>query len=67
LSRIVVESMSDLQSVLETFTDEQLMFISSSTVLWYVDIVNYLVMEQMPDSWTKQERLRFLVRVKWFF
>ena len=67
LSRIVVESVSNSLPVLETFPDEQLMSVSSSIVPWYADIVNYLVTEQMPDSWTKQERLRFLARVKWFF
>jgi len=63
----VVESVSNSLPVLETFPDEQLMSVSSSIVSWYADIVNYLVTEQMPNSWTKQERLRFLVRVKWFF
>jgi len=43
------------------------MLVSHSTILWYADIVNYLITEQIPDSWTKQERLRFLARVKWFF
>jgi len=35
--------------------------------LWYADIVNYLVTEQMPNSWTKKERLCFLDKAKWFF
>jgi len=43
------------------------MLVSHSTVSWNADIVNYLVTEQMSDSWTKQERLCFLTRVKWFF
>jgi len=64
LSRLVVESSSDSLHILETFSDEQLMSISHSTVSWYADIVNYLVTEQMPDFWTKQERLCFLTRVK---
>ena len=59
--------MSDTLPVLEIFLNGQLMSISHSIVPWYADIVNYLVTEQMPHSWTKQERLRFLARVKWFF
>jgi len=50
LSRLVVESSSDSLPILEIFSDEQLMFISHSTVSWYADIVNYFVTEQMPDS-----------------
>jgi len=54
LSKIAVESASDsLPPVLEIFQDEQLMSFSPSTVLWYADIINYLVTEQMLDSWTK--------------
>jgi len=50
LSRIVDEYMSDSLPVLETFSDEQLMSISPSTIQWYGDIVNYHITEQMPDS-----------------
>jgi len=41
--------------ITEIFSDEQLMSVSPSTVLWYADILNYLVTEQMPDLWTKEE------------
>ena len=61
LSRLVVESSSESLPVLEIFSDEQLVSISRSTVPWYADIVNYLITKQMPDSWTKQEQLSFLV------
>ena len=53
LVRIVVESVSDSLSVIETFPNEQLMSVSPSTVPWYADILNYHVMEKMPDLWTK--------------
>ena len=58
--------MFDSLPVLEIFPDEQLMSVSLLTVPWYTDIVNCLVIEQMFDSWTKQERLLFIARVKWF-
>ena len=54
----MVKSVSDLLPILETFPDEQLMTISYSIILWYVDIANYLVTEQMPDLWTKKELFR---------
>jgi len=53
LSRLVVELSSDSLPVLETFSDEQLMTVSPSIVPWYTDTVNYLVMEQTPNFWTK--------------
>ena len=67
LSRIVVESVSNSLPVLEIFPDDQLISVSSSTISWYADIVNYLVTEQMPDSWSNQQRLCLLARVKWLF
>jgi len=42
-----------LLPVLETFSDERLMFVSPSTVPWYANIVNYLATEQMPNFLTK--------------
>ena len=67
LSRLVVGSSSDSLPILEIFSDEQLMSISRSTIPWYADIVNYLIVEQISNSWTKQKRLHFLTKVKWFF
>jgi len=67
LSRLVVKSSSDLLPVLEIFPDEQLMSISHSTVPWYADLMNLHLTEQMPGSWSKQERLHFLARVRLFF
>ena len=55
LSRLVVMSSSDSLYILKTLHDKQLMSISHSTIPWYADIVNYLVMEQIPNFWTKQE------------
>ena len=49
LSRLEVESSADSLPILETFPDDQLKSISHLTVPWYADIMNYLVMEQMPD------------------
>jgi len=64
LSRLMVQSLADYLPVLEIFPDEQLMSISHSIVPWYADIVNYLVTEQMPNYWTKQEQFHFLTKAK---
>jgi len=55
----------EMEPINENFPDEYILVMCKE--LWYADIVNYLVTEQMPDSWTKEERLCFLARVKWFF
>ncbi|KAH9750378.1 hypothetical protein KPL71_013853 [Citrus sinensis] len=49
----------------ESFPDEQLM--SVNVVPWFADIVNYLAIGQIPEHWTKQDRTKFLSKVKDFF
>ena len=34
---------------------------------WYADIANYLVINQMPSYWTKQDKSKFLAGGKYFF
>ena len=46
LSRLVVESIDEHVPNKESFPDEQLMLVSQFP--WYADIVNYLVIGQMP-------------------
>ena len=68
LSRMIVEFSSEDMPITETFPDEQLMQISHlSTGPWFADIVNFLVTNQMPAHWNKQDRYKFLARVKYFF
>ena len=67
MSRLLVEPHVESLPILETFPDEQLMSVSHAEIPWYADIVNYLVTEQMPSSWTKQEKCRFLSMAKWYF
>ena len=33
---------------------------------WYADIVNYLVTDQLPSRWTKQDRNKFYSEVRHF-
>ena len=57
LSRLVVSDMSTRAPICDTFLDEQLF--SITTYPWYVDIMNYLVMGQVPTHWTLQEKQTF--------
>ena len=34
---------------------------------WYADIVNYLVIGQLPSQWSPKDKKRFLVEVKQFY
>ena len=67
MSRLLVEPIVGSLPTLETFPDEQFMSVSHVDIPWYADNVNYLVTEQMPSSWTKQEKFHFLARAKWYF
>jgi hypothetical protein len=57
LSRLIVKSDYDSLPILESFPGEQLMHISK--LPWFADIVNYLVTDQMPSHWTRQDRFKF--------
>lgn len=50
----------------ETFPDEQL-FTISSTLPWYVGIVNYLACGVVTKDFTYQQRKKFLATVKYYF
>lgn len=49
----------------ESFQNEQLM--SVEVLSWYVDIVNYLLIGQLPEDWTKQDKIIVLAEIKNFF
>ena len=63
--RLIVDS-SNVHPILETFLDEQLLFVDSKTP-WYADIVNYLVTGKTPSNWSKNDQFRFLSRAKYYF
>jgi hypothetical protein len=67
LSKLVVDFNEDVVLIVKMFPDEQLMHISQIAAPWFADIVNYLVTAQMPSHWTKQDRSKFLIGVKYFF
>jgi hypothetical protein len=51
LSRLTMDYTEDTTPISETFSNEQLMHIAHNPTPWYVDIVNYLVTDQMPLHW----------------
>ncbi|KAL5574187.1 hypothetical protein UlMin_023784 [Ulmus minor] len=65
LSRLIVESVDENLPIKETFPDEQLMLMSQ--LLWFANIVNYLVTGHMPSHWSYQDKTKFLTEVKKFF
>ena len=49
----------------ESFSDEQLM--SLEVLPWYADIINYLITGQLPEHWTKQDKVKIFTEIKNFF
>jgi hypothetical protein len=66
LSRLTIDFTEDTTPISETFPDEQLMHIAHNPAPWFADIVNYLVTDQMPLHWGKQDKIKFLSKVKDF-
>ena len=62
LSRLVSETTSEGLPIGDTFPDEQLFALIHC--LWYADIVNYLMIRQIPSQWTFQKKRKFLVDIK---
>ena len=58
LSRILVKD-NEPVSIRESFPDEQLLTVSHTKTPWFANIVNYLVIGQIPDGWSKNEKDRF--------
>jgi hypothetical protein len=67
LSRLIVDFNEDDVPIVEMFPDEQLIHISQTFAPWFTDIVNYHVTTQMPSHWTRQDKLKFLAKTKYFF
>ena len=62
LSQLVLETTSEGVPIGDNFSDEQLFALVNCP--WYVDIVNYLVIGQIPPQWTSQKKRKFLVDIK---
>ena len=62
LSRLVSETTSEGLSIGDTFPDEQ--HFALVHYPWYANIVNYLVIGQIPSQWTTQHKRKFLWTLK---
>ncbi|KAK9187298.1 hypothetical protein WN944_018690 [Citrus x changshan-huyou] len=60
LSRLHFDTIFEPLTLNESFPDEQLM--SVEVLPWYADIVNYLVTGQLPEHWTKCQRMGSITR-----
>ena len=67
LSRLIVDYTEDTRPISETFPDEQLMHIAHIPAPRFVDIVNYLITDQMPLHWGRLDKFKFLSMVMYFF
>ena len=65
LSRLNFDTVPESLPLNQSFLDEKLM--SVEVLPWYTDIVNYLVIDQLPKYWTKQHRANFFADIRNFF
>jgi hypothetical protein len=54
LSRLTTNSKSDITPIDDYFPDESLLFVS--TMPWFANIVNFLVLGQLPAHWSTQDK-----------
>jgi len=64
LCRIIRQRESE-STIFECFTDGQLLMLQSKS--WYADIVNYLVIGEVPLGWSKHDNNKFFYLVKIFY
>ena len=62
-----VKPKEDDQPIDDSFKDEQLFTVSTTSTPWYADFVNYLACGIMPPEFTYQQRKKFLSDVKSYF
>jgi hypothetical protein len=67
LLRITVDFTKEATPISETFPDEQLMHIAHTPSPWFADIVNDIVIGQMPLHWGRQDKSKFMSMVNYFF
>ena len=60
LSRLTIDSRSDITPIDDYFPDKSLFFVS--TMPWFANIVNFLVSGQLPAHWSTQEKKKVLER-----
>ena len=66
LSRLRTEDIK-VKTIRETFPDEQLYMLHSSTRPWYADLVNYLVTKEFPPGLSKPHKNKLRADAKYYF
>jgi len=66
LSRLRTENIQ-IKTIKETFPDEQLYMLHSSTRPWYADLVNYLVIKEFPPGLSKPQKDKLRADAKYYF
>jgi hypothetical protein len=65
LSRLTFEEVKEDIPIRDSFPDEQLFAVTK--LPWHAHIVNYLVKDFIPKTWTAQDRRKFFVEVRNFY
>uniref|UniRef100_A0A2N9GTH3 Integrase catalytic domain-containing protein n=1 Tax=Fagus sylvatica TaxID=28930 RepID=A0A2N9GTH3_FAGSY len=63
--RLTFEEVKEEIPIRDSFPDEQLFAVTK--LPWYAHIVNYLVKDFIPETWTAQDRRKFFVEVRNFY
>uniref|UniRef100_A0A2N9EMS1 Integrase catalytic domain-containing protein n=1 Tax=Fagus sylvatica TaxID=28930 RepID=A0A2N9EMS1_FAGSY len=65
LSRLTFEEVKEEIPIRDSFPDEQLFAVTK--LPWYAHIVNYLVKDFIPETWTAQDRRKFFVECGFYW
>jgi len=65
LSRLTTDSRYDITPIDDYFSDESLLYVS--IMPWFANIINFLVLGQLPAHWSTQDKRKFLNEMKNFY
>ena len=65
LSRVTIDSTSDITSIDDYFPDESLL--SLSPMPWFANHINFLATGDLPAHWSTEDKGKFLNEVKNFY
>jgi hypothetical protein len=65
LSKVTIDSTSDITPIDDYFPDESLL--SLSPMPWFDNHINFLVTGDLPSHWSTQDKRKFLNEVKNFY
>jgi len=65
LSRVTIDSTSDITRIDDYFPDESLLSLSSMP--WFAKNINFLASRDLPTHWSTQDKSKFLNEVKKFY